>query len=134
MSAVMESSRYFDLVETEIPTQGKVSFAHGFFMTVENIEVSHTIRFSPVDERFRMYTEWVAPNAAMERKKMIKALLHIDLIDIPVMIGSAFFFSSVAGVCWSVASAVPSPVGLGIAASICGLAIGKFVSAKARNA
>lgn len=135
MTALMESSTYFDLVETEHPIQAQPrgSFGHGFFTTVENIEVSHALMFSPANHQIQMYTEWVLPIAAMERKKMIKAFLQIDLVDIPVMIGSAFFFSSVAGVFWSVASTAPSPVAFGIAMSISGLAIGKYVSAKARN-
>lgn len=135
MTALLESSTYFDLVEAEPPILGQPQalFNHGFFMTVENVEVSHALMLSPANHQIRMYTDWVLPIAAMERKKMTKAFLQIDLVDIPVMVGSAFFFSSVAGVFWNIASTAPSPVALGITMSISGLAIGKYVSAKARN-
>lgn len=133
MSGIMESSKYFDLAETEKRIQTRVMFAPSFFTTIENMEVSRTLSLSPANDEVGMYTGWVVTHAATERKMMTKALLKYDLNDLAIMIGTGSFVGSTAGVLWSSVFSTPASPSFIIPASLIGLIAGRLLSEKSKR-
>lgn len=93
-----------------------------FFAKITNVEVNVQV-IMPI---------YVYGHTYNRRVLDMSKLLSFDLHDVPVMLGSASFVGSVAGVFWSIAFSSPAPSSLIIVAATAGLACGRMISLKSK--
>jgi hypothetical protein len=129
----MTTCTYFEPIEYESYPATCDNGSVDFFSYLDNTETSVIVGVDN-EEIMVMYTSYMHRIALDDRREIMKGHLRYDLRDLPVMIGAGFFFSSVSGVSWMIASDSPTPNGLGLAAALVGLVVGAIVSVKARDA
>lgn len=127
----MSSCTYFDMVEIE-PDPPCQEVNPGFFSYLENDETSIVVGVDDA-EVVVIADMYMRRISSIHRREIMKAYLNYELIDIPVMIGAGFFFSSVTGTIWSISNGEPAPTSLALVSAVAGLIIGGIVSVKARN-
>lgn len=128
----MTACAYFEPIEYQSFAANDDNISADFFSYLDSTDTSVVVGVD-TEEVMVLYASYMHSVAMDDRREVMKSYLHYDLMDVPVMIGAGFFFSSISGVSWSLVSDAPAPPGLGLAAAVAGLLIGAIVSVKARD-
>lgn len=128
----MTACAYFEAVDYQDSNSDGGEASVGFFSYLDYTETSVVVGVD-TEEILVMYTSYMHRIAVENRRAIMKSYLRYDLMDVPVMIGAGFFFSSISGVSWSLVSESPVPSGLGLGVAVAGLVVGAIVSVKARK-
>jgi len=128
MKGAIALSDVYDLMDSSYrPAASGMVEVEAYFVT-RNLDPSHISAKS--------YVVYTGPKTCVAGKRdggSMRGLLHYDLQDLAVMLGTGMFVGSTSAVIWNAVSSVSAPQSLVISASLIGLAAGRLLSEKGKR-